>query len=473
MKTIDDLPELPFERLLSYLSLRDRLRLSAVSRSCHAKIANSRVKTLCYSELPIGRIFGKNRWISGPFVENFINSTRFESFFEAFGPSVLSTLKHLRLCDLSLDLENRTAFTRTLNSFGQLEQLDIIHAKCSQTKTLSLTLPMLTSIHLEELSGIKELTLNAAKLTKIRVLACCDLTLDIVHCESVESFVASGINHMTKLKELKNLKNLSIDYLRERDSTFLSSLQQLKEIHLDNGLHFNIGQLFEQKRHGLTDLKISICGLLLNGPDDPARSLGSLYLRPEALVQLAENPLRAADEIPFYRHFSYSDIERVPPGLEVELLKRFTELNEIHVDSRPVQDVQRFLNILKNFDNIVTLRFEQDQFQELFDRLSEHCSVQFLTIRSAPTDLRFLFRQKHLIYLDVGWSVDSEMVRKAFEELPVLSCFRFYRVVGSSFRQEVTIEIDRSKQFMVTMCEQTKIASDLNAAIQFAFGITK
>ena len=126
---MDDLPKLPFEQILSYLSLKDRLKLSAVSRSCHQKIDSYRVNSLCYSERPAGCILGKSRLVGGAFVQNFISSTRFESFFNAFSRSTLSNLKHLRLCDLSLDLKTKTAFNRILKLFGQLEQLDIIRAK--------------------------------------------------------------------------------------------------------------------------------------------------------------------------------------------------------------------------------------------------------------------------------------------------------------------------------------------------------
>ena len=483
---MDDLPELPFEKVLSYLNLEDRLRARAVSRRWYHKINSFKVKSLCCSERPVGRIFRKSRWVSGAFVENFINSTRFASFFDTYGQTILSNLKHLRLCDLHLNEGDRAAFTRTLNSFGQLEELDIVRADFSQQDVL-LNLPMLTSLQLEEMFGIEKLTLEAPRLQQVKILDCSSflskLRVEIVHGESVERLLVDYWRY-TDVKKLKNLKAL---YIREDPieviyPTFLSNLQQLKEIHIQT--NWVVAKLFEQKqRSGRADLKIYFRGLLLNGPEDPA--INALpdsfanYLSRESLACLVKNPSRLADEIPFYRELQYSDIkERVVPGLEVDLLKRFTDLNKIKVN-RPVQDILRFLDLLKNCKNIVELVFDKcDQPQDLFDRLPEHCVVQklFMFNTDPPSDLAFLFRLKHLIKLSVFWSIDSETVRRAFEELPALSYF------GFRFGQkEALIEISQSKQFKVSIWLQSllqypttqtvypkrKTVSDLNAAIEF------
>ena len=63
------------------------------------------------------------------------------------------------------------------------------------------------------------------------------------------------------------------------------------------------------------------------------------------------NPSRLAGENPFYQFLHYSTIEPVAPGLEMDVLKRCTDLNEILANSdfrgeevlSPVQDIQRFL----------------------------------------------------------------------------------------------------------------------------------
>ena len=469
---MNELPDLPFEQILSYLSLKDRLKARTVSRAWRNKFDRYPVTTLCYSSGPSGFISGKSRWVSGAFAENIISSTRFTSFFDTFGQTILSTLKHLRLCDPHLRVGDQEAFARILNSFGQLEQLDIFWIEFDQQDMLNLNLPMLTSLQLEDVNGIEKLTLEAPRLQQVKILDDygTNLRVEIVHGESVEKLLIERSEH-TDVKKLKNLKALYIgDRPFERiDSTFLSSLQQLKEIHVENDQR--VSELFEQKqRLGRADLKIYLCGLLLNGPDDPARN-GLKYtfghLNRESLVCLAKNPSRLADKIPFYRYLNYSDIEQVvSPSLEVDLLKRYIHLKKIKVN-RPVQNIERFLCLLKNCENIVEWEFRGDQPQDLFDRLPEHCAVQKLVmfIDRPPSDLAFLFRLKHLILLSVGCPIDSEIIRRAFEELPLLSFFFF-----KYDNKMVSIEIGNAKQFIAWILGKGQtIASDLNAAIEFIF----
>ena len=427
---MDELPELPFRQVLSYLSL------------------------------------------SGVFTQNFIDSTRFTTFFNIYGQTILSNLKHLRLCELDLSEGDRTVFASTLNSLGKLKQLDIIRSKCNEQRELKLNLPMLSSFQLEDVRGIQKLTLETPKLWEVKILDPCrtGLRVEIVHGESVERLFVDWLKSM-EVKNLKNLQHLYVASLLDVDPTLLSSLQQMKEIHTSDPRY--VLKVFEQKqRYGHADLKIYLGGLLLNGPDDPAtnafRNSSSEYLSGESLVCLTENPSRLADEIPFYSFLYFSDIERIASSLEVDLLRRFTRLNQIKALS-PVQDFKRFLNLLKNFENI-ELRFNGDQPQDLFDRLPEHSAVQKLILYHPPCDLDFIFRLKHLIYLFVDWQIESETIRRAFEELPVLysSLFRY----GD---ERASIQIGQSKQFLVRarVDGKTKTVSDLNAAIEFLFGNEK
>ena len=466
---MNDLPKLPFEKVLSYLSLEDRLRLSAVSRGCHHKVFSSRVTSLCYSERPIGGIVEKSRWVSGAFVENFISSIQFASFFNAFSKTILSTLKHLRLCDLLLTEGEWTSFARNLNLFGQLEQLDIIRAALKQQDVFKLNLPKLTGLQLEYVDGILKLTLEAPRLHEVKILNCYDLRLVIVHGKSVERLLVERLNY-TEVSKLENLQALYIgeDQMERIDPTLLSSLQQLKEFHANE--HESALDLLNQKElYGRADLKIYLCGLLLNGPGDPAENAFrtphyDTYLRPEAFVQLTKNRSRLADEIPLYSSLDYSVIEAVAPGLEVDVLKRFTDLKMIRV-ARPVQNIQRFLDLLKN---IIEFTFYCNLPQDLFDRLPEHSAVQRLTLHRPPSDLTFLFRLKHLIELGITWSIDSETIRRAFEELPVLSCFSF-----KYGREKVSIRIGhpkRPKQLRVWVGVNEKFVPSLNAAIDFITG---
>ena len=469
---MDDLPELPFEKVLSYLNLEDRLKARAVSRRWYHKINCFKVKSLCYSSRSSDFIRGKRRWVSGAFAQNFVSSTRFATFFDTFGQTILSSLKRLRLCDLDLSEGDRAAFIRTLNSFSQLEELDIIQARFNQSNLqFKLNLPMLTSLQLEYVDGIEKLTLEAPRLQQVKILGDyrTNLRVKFVHGESVERLLIKRSDY-TEVKKLKNLKALYIgDRIEVIDPTFLSGLKQLKEIHLQ--CDHSVSELFEQKqRSGRADLKIYFCGLLLNGPEDPARNVFRFPffndLSGEWLACLAKNPSRLADQIPFCRYVLYPDIEKlVDPGLEVGLLKRFTDLNEIRAFG-PVQDIERFLNLLKNWENISKLSFPGYHPQDLFDRLPEHCAVQKLILSlPEPSDLAFLFRLKHLIDLELNWSIDSETIRRAFDELPLLSYFRFWYL-----SLLVIIEIDYPKQFKVSVNGREKTVSDLNAAIEFITG---
>ena len=485
---MEELPELPFEQVLSYLNLEDRLKARAVSRRWYHKFNSFKVNTLCYSRRRRDLIEEKNRWVSGAFAQNFITSTRFAPFFNTFGQTILSNLKHLRLCYLYLRKGDRKAFIRTLNSLSQLEQLDIIRAKFEQRSLMmeiwaaltqqdvfNLNLPKLTRLQLENLYGFEKLILKAPRLREVKILDCYrwGLKVEIVHGESVERLLVDGLEY-TEVKNLKNLQYLYVknfpwtDSIEGIDSTFLSSLQHLKEIHTNEPK--DITKLFEQKqRYGRADLKIYLCGLLLNGPHDPAintlRGSCPRYLTGESLACLAENPSKLADEIPFYRELDYSAIKKCVPGLEDDLLKRFTDLNEIKI-CWSVKDIEQFLNILKNGDNIVQLRFADVQPQDLYDRLPEHCAVQDLSIYNPPSDLAFLFRLKHLTDLYIPWPIESETVRRAFEELLHLSYFTFKHGQKSAsiyyyYEDEIEVKVDG--------CE-LKTVSGLNAAIEFIFG---
>ena len=465
---MDDLPELPFEKVLSYLSLEDRLKARAVSRRWYHLINSFKVKSLCYSQRPTGFIVGKSRWISDAYAKNFIRSTRFSSFFNTFGPTILSNLKHLRICDLHLKAEDNGAspFVLTLNMFGQLEELDLInftHPIASGLDVVvKLNLLMLTSIHLQEVKGIDQLILDVPRSKKVKLLNCShSLKLKLVHADSVEWLATDKVAHV-EVKNLKSLKYLHCKYLSEIDATFLSSLEKLKEVHTLK--QDCLSELFEQEqRYGRTDLKIFLCGFLLNGPDDPA--IDSFYGFKESFVHLVENPSRLADEIPFLDDIPYTALGDVSPVLAINVLSKFTDLAMIAIESSiPVQDVQRFLNLLKNLPNIVFLQFSDDQPQDLFDRLPEHCAVQFLTIQCPVSDFRFLYRLKHLLMLKYRDQIDAKVIRKAFKELQFLTIFYFKHLDKLFLIIRSTLN-----GWAVSVDEVDTNVADLNAAIQLVF----
>ena len=468
---MNDLPVLPFEKILGYLSLEDRIKLRAISRKWCQTIDSFRTKSLCYSELSSGFILGKNRLVSGTFAQNFISSNRFQAFFNTFGPTILAKLKHLRLCDLGL--ENETSLTEVLNSFGQqLVELSIIRLYPRPTKKdFDLNLPMLKSIHLH-MAGAQNFTLDAPLLQKIKILSF-SLRLNIVHHESVEWFLTNRLV-ATEMKKLKNLKYLySADY-SPIDPTFLSGLKKLKEIHLvrlEDDYSY-VKALFEQKqRYGRADLKIYVFGCLVNGPDDPTISRFNDFSN--AFACLTANPSRLANEIPLFCSLRYKETERVDPALAVSIMSRFTDLEAIYL-KEPVRDIESFLDLLKSCHNVVELYSERAQPQELLDRLPEYCALQKLAIKGSVSDFGFLFnfRLKGLLHLELGCWFNEELTRKLFGELEI------FRLV---FYLPTKVQIDRQKQFKISVSgiaadfmygssfNHTKQANvpDLNSAFQF------
>ena len=462
---MDDLPELPFKQILSHLSLTDRIRSRGVSRSLRNKFDNYPVNSLCYSEHQRERIFRKRRSVSGVFAHNFIQSPRLDSFIDTFCQSMLSNLKHFRLCEIGFNEANRTTFAEALNSLKQLEALDIINFYDIFGYDLKiefeLNLPMLRSIHLEEISGIEKITLDAPSLQNIKIVVCdVRLRLVLVHTEPVERLLTDN-PYRIPVMELKNLKFLYANTC-PIESTFLSDLEQLKEIAI--GDPDVIMELLEQKqRCGRTDLKVSLCGLLLDGPDDPAIVSRPVFNYPcEAIMdRYAEYPSKLVDEIPFYRYLHYTDIEYMEPETQAIILSRLTDLSSVYVYNLD-EDFQQLLDLLKRFENIVELDVDGVQ-QELFDRLPEHSAVQKLTIHSTPSDFEFLLRLKDLTYLNLYCSLDVDTVRNVLEELAYLKQFDF-----KSSGKRLCVSINPPNRYWVYVDgARTGYFCDLDDVIQF------
>ena len=455
-----DLPCLAFEKILSYLSLEDRIRSRSVSRHWRKRF-DLKLKSLFCSDRPIEFILKGSRLASNPYARNFVCLPRvkscgfLESFFNTFRQSVLCNLKRLRLWGLRFDRPDQAAFFQAIDSFAQLEELELIQLICNSNYYLSehygpvsaeLNLPMLRSIQIKAVEGISILTLDSPKLQKVKIWLCYSLNLKILHCRSVESIF---IDCPEKLGVKEKVHYES--YL-EVDSGFLSKLEALKELQLTDSRY--LPELFEQKRrYGRSDLRIYLRGLLLDGPADPTI---------EEVFYLAKDISRLADEISCWHILDYSSIERIAPSTATKVGKRITDLYGLRV-REPVKDIERFLNFLENIEIIETLELWCDQPQELFDRLPGHCAIQWLTIHKAPSNLDFLLEFKNLAYLLLYSYVDVETVRKVFDELPfVLSVYFETRW------QTVMIETNRrSKLFQVRVDRQRfKDLPDLNVAIE-------
>ena len=437
-------PKLPFEKFLGYLSLEDRVRYRLVSKGWYLMINNLKVTKLFYSGVRSGFIYEKIRLVSGAFAQNFICSPRIE-WLQLFASSFLANLHHLRLTDFPLKPDNQPAVTQALESFGQLEKLEIIrlhHPRddrddesdyylpdySAQQIDLRLSLPTLKSIYLEKLPQIGRLTLKAPRLQNVELRS--NLILDLTHIESVERLITT-CPRWTGMKLLKNLRFLCFcDYENKIDSTLLSSLERLKVVFLRDP--DNARELFKQKKqYGRADLEIYLQGLHLNGPDDPvfsAKIYTSVFYYNKIFNHWVEYQSKLADEIPLHRGLCYEQIASAPQESEINVLNRLRDLNLIIV-YKPVEDIQRFLNFLQNFKQITELLFVENQPQELFDRLPNYCAVQKLTIDPdwlgyfgpvVPPDFEFLFRLKSLTHLKLGWPIDEELSRKLYEKLEFL-----------------------------------------------------
>ena len=466
---MNNLPDLPFEKILSYLPLEDLIKSKAVSRWWYHKISCIKAKSLFFSACPSDFIFAPSLVIGDTFGQNCISSPRFEPFVNAFRRSILSNLKHLRL--YGLHTSNTKALGQALNSLDRLEELSIVRFGCSRfglscwRVDLELHLPMLNRIRLWIVQGIRQLTVDAPRLREVGLEFCSNLRLELVHPDSVERLLTQRLTHVA-VKKLRNLKYLCDRSFSAFDPTLLSDLPQLKEINLNDLDSARL--LVEQKqRSGRFDLKIYACDLLLNRENELApMPFPRLRFRMSAetfAYLAAQNSSRLADEMPLYCTLDYAAIERVAPGLETDVLKRLTNLSAFRLP-RPVRDFERFLDFLENYDGKAYLIISGDQPHNLWIRLAKRCTVRRLMISGTLSDFEFLFKLKSLSRLFVNGPIDVKLAREAFEGLPELSLFVF------KFRnKQIAIALKRlgdRSQFAVAVDSKVTKVSDLNAAIQ-------
>lgn len=327
---------------------------------------------------------------------------------------------------------------------------------------LELNLLMLQSIQPNCVAGIGALILNAPRLRRVNFLKCHDcLFLKIFRTDFVEKLAIYELRQM-EVNKLKNLRYLYCAKFSIIPSTLLANLEQLEEIHLNH--HSNVARLFEQKQlYDRVDLKIYLFGLLLNSSED--RVIGSFnYDFHVQMVHLDTNPTRLAVEIPFWNEVTFSEMD-VPQASEINLLKRLVDLDTINV-YHPVKNIERFLNLLKNLNNIAKLAFWGDQPQTLFNRLPNYCAVQRLKIYyGGPIDLRFLNDLTNLTHLEVACLIDVEFIRKVFGDLKFLSEFNFKYLTSW-----VAIKVEHHpKHFNLTIGKKNENLADLDNAIEFIF----
>ena len=454
---MNTLPDLPFELMLNHLDLKQLIRSRAVSRCWLKRIDRFRVKSVCFSEWEMYYILDKYRRISGKFsTKNYISSSSFQAFFDRFAGSILRNLKHLRILALGID-HGSSNFIEKLGSLQRLETLDIIAVHCLQGD-LRLALPNLRSLHLEEVPGHATLTVKAPKLSKIKVWDA-SFRLIVVHAESVERAAIKNDQNLN-VERLSNLKVFHCERLLEVDGAFLTRLCCLNEIHFV-GHQAVLSALHDQKkRYNRTDLKIFYHGLCLDKPGHYAGLPNYLTLSDALVDRMIENSSRLSEELAFYEWiYYYSNIEHAVPKVPAGFWKKFTGLRSI--DVREVESVERFLDFLKYFDNIVELSFRHQQPQALFDQLPLHCSSLQVLQMENDANLEFLFEFKHLFSLTITNQIGGEFVRKVFRSKRMQN-FNFY-FKGRRFN----VSLNEQKQFYVFNCVHNKICSDLDELVRY------
>ena len=428
---MEDLPILAFEKVLSYLELNDLLSARTVSKGWLQSIDNYAIKfgvrSLFVSDLEKEYFSGHHRLMAAEFAKNYISSPKLHSLF---GHPMLSALRHLRVCDLDVEKKAPELFD-LVNSLVNLESLDLVrvlrHVPWYENLKFKLTLPKLKIIHLDDYRTNDEdpefktftLTLDAPRLSEIQCLSYFPY-LDITYPESIET-VWVPMEYLLDLQSLKNLKVLHCSTFYELNDSLLSSLQQLKEIHLTKK-RTAFEQLHDQKRrNGRSELKIYYHGLCLDSPDDYPQfpdTDGYPLLLQEHLRFMAANYSRLADALPLHRNIYYSDeaVRQMP----ADFWPRLSNLSEIET-WKPVTDEEQFLQLLANCPGVRSLMFNSSQ--DLFWELCLHPSslkIQALFLEFTPDDpyrdLSFLLELENLIELTV-WSINIKIVPKIFKRL--------------------------------------------------------
>lgn len=447
---MDDLPNLPFEKVMSYLDLKDLFNVRAVSKRFNLAIDNLKVRSLCYSRYKSRFVRNKHRLVVGEFARNFIGTRNFESFFTRFGQSILSDLRHLRICDLNGKTAGLIGIT---NSFKNLESLHLVHV-CNFGGVFKLVLPKLKSFRLDDsivddhhTSDRFNWTLDAPRLSAFRVVwyHLPNPRLNVVHPESVETLVISQSSFLD-LERFKNLKLLRCERLNLVDYTLLSSLQQLREIHFEDDRSV-LERFHEQKQRNRRDeLKIYYRGLCLDGPNYYPQSL-LLGLNQENLRFMIANYSRLAGELAFYYKIRYSDIAAVR-RLPLDFWGKLTGLEQIELTEliERAENVKPLLEVLSCCPSVRALAFSWSPSKNLFDQLSAHWSIskiQCFTFTCYNSDFSFLSKFEHLTELVVKMN-DVNVITKIFNELKFTGAlwFKSDGVAGQ-------VEVGGSRRFLL------------------------
>ena len=76
---MENLPDVPFRKILSYLNLEDLIKLKSVSWRWYWMLDGFTISNLCYSRLPVQQTYERGRLFRGEFTQNFISTSRIVS----------------------------------------------------------------------------------------------------------------------------------------------------------------------------------------------------------------------------------------------------------------------------------------------------------------------------------------------------------------------------------------------------------
>ncbi|KAI3477203.1 hypothetical protein L1887_61126 [Cichorium endivia] len=260
--------------------------------------------------------------------------------------------------------------------------------------------------------------------------------LNLVHGESVEKLVTDRLEEI-EVKNLKNLKLLYCGKYTKIDSTLLSDLKQLKEIHLAD--ERAVSQLFEQKqRYDRTDLKIFLDGFLLL--KQFRLQTASYDSRPKITEHFERKRSRRAELKPQFDPTIKTNLTELKmnhmPDLPLELILSYLPLEDRlssrgvcrrwckKIDSFTVKHLfysQRPSRFLYEKSQLISVKFWKSHYYPMLDLVHSESVEKLVTDRLEQIEVK---KMKNLKYLSIGpfQSIDSSFL-SAFEQLKEIHLF--------------------------------------------------
>lgn len=279
--------------------------------------------------------------------------------------------------------------TNDLNTFANLQQLQIEHLEVSEDSVLSL--PELRVLCIEDLYE-KRLQLDCPSLTGFKN----NYGLSNIHFVHRGKLTHLGIwDCEISLAQFENLEFLYIKNAANIDDRLLDSLPKLRQIHALSSLSREQIARFLRRAVALnrTDFQLFFSGVLLDSEQQLTELKLDIKLDTHVLIGCYE---KLADKLPWIRNFPFSDerlisvLDNVPEGF----FTKFYNLKAVVVHS-PVNQAN-FMSFLAFYPNLTYLILENSSLsQSFYDHLIELTPrllyLELLNDRQKIGDLQFLF----------------------------------------------------------------------------------